>query len=82
MSKEEIKSELHKLIDKIDDETLLETFYTALSDYDPNNRNTDIIDELSQKQENRLAESIHQVSEDDTINNDKMKDEISKWFTR
>lgn len=82
MSKEEIKFELHKLIDKIDDKTLLETFYTALSDYNPNNRNTDIIDELSQKQKNRLAESIDQVSEDDTINNDKMKDEISKWLTR
>ena len=72
MEKDKIKSEFHKLIDSIEDEKLLENFYDVISAYGNQNKDTDIIDELTEKQKARLMNSIEQVSESDTINNEIM----------
>ena len=82
MEKEKLRSEFHKLIDKIDDEGLLENFYEAISNYSKQDRSVDIIDELSDKQKERLNQSIEQVSDRDTTDNDTMKEEIKKWLTK
>ncbi len=82
MTKEKLKSEFHKLIDNIEDERLLENFYDVISEYSKRNKSIDIIDELTEKQRARLMNSIGQVGETDTINNDKMKSEIRKWLTK
>jgi len=82
MTKDKLKSEFHKLIDNIDDERLLENFYYAISDYSKQNKSIDIIDELTEKQRARLMSSIEQVSESNTICNDKMKEEIKGWLSK
>ncbi|MBK7158041.1 MAG: hypothetical protein IPH77_05645 [Ignavibacteria bacterium] len=79
--KDKIKSEFHKLIDSIEDEKLLENFYDVISAYGNQNKDTDIIDELTEKQKARLMNSIEQVSESDTINNEIMNEQIRKWLT-
>ncbi|MBK9404095.1 MAG: hypothetical protein IPN57_06140 [Ignavibacteria bacterium] len=61
MEKDKIKSEFHKLIDSIEDEKLLENFYDVISAYGNQNKDTDIIDELTEKQKARLMNSIEQV---------------------
>ena len=81
MEKDKIKSEFHKLIDSIEDEKLLEKFYKVISAYGNQNKDTDIIDELTEKQKTRLMNSVEQVSESDTINNEKMNEQIRKWLT-
>ncbi|MBK6537607.1 MAG: hypothetical protein IPG09_07460 [Ignavibacteria bacterium] len=81
MEKDKIKSEFHKLIDSIEDEKLLENFYDVISAYGNQNKDTDIIDELTEKQKARLMNSIEQVSESDTINNEIMNEQIRKWLT-
>ena len=80
MEKDKIKSEFHKLIDSIEDEKLLENFYDVISAYGNQNKDTDIIDELTEKQKARLMNSIEQVSESDTINNEIMNEQIRKWL--
>ena len=81
MEKDKIKSEFHKLIDSIEDEKLLENFYDVISAYGNQNKDTDIIDELTEKQKARLMNSVEQVSESDTINNEIMNEQIRKWLT-
>ncbi len=81
MEKDKIKSEFHKLIDSIEDDKLLENFYNVISAYGNQNKDTDIIDELTEKQKARLMKSVEQVSESDTINNEIMNEQIRKWLT-
>ncbi|MBS1551777.1 MAG: hypothetical protein JST15_06890 [Bacteroidetes bacterium] len=82
MEKDKIKSEFHKLIDSIDDEKLLSNFYDVISAYGNQNNDMDIIDELTEKQKARLMNSVEQVRENDTINNEQMNEQIRKWLTK
>lgn len=82
MEKDKIKSEFHKLIDSIDDEKLLSNFYDVISAYGNQNNDMDIIDELTEKQKARLMNSVEQVRENDTINNEQMNEQLRKWLTK
>ncbi len=80
MDKEKIKSELHKLIDEIDNEVVLENFLEAIADF--HSRKSDIMDELSVAQKNRLAESLDQARTGKTISHAAMKTAINQWLTK
>ncbi len=79
MSVQELKTEFHKLIDNFDDEKALNNFYEAILEYSKRDKSIDIIDELSEKQKQRLMNSIEQVREGKTMSHEKVKDEIRKW---
>lgn len=82
MSVKELKSEFHKLIDNFNDEKVLNNFYEAILEYSKRDNSIDIIDELSEKQKQRLMDSIEQVKDGKTMSNDKVKDEIRKWYMK
>ena len=58
MHKSNIREEFHKLIDEFDDVNLLEEFYDIINNYHPQNKDLDIIDELSDAQRVR-KEKLH-----------------------
>jgi hypothetical protein len=69
MDKEKLRESLHRLIDNLEDETLLQRLKNALiilTDYASN--------DLTQKQSDRLNESLHQLS----IGQWKSHDEVRK----
>ena len=82
MTTQQIKSEIFKLIDSIEDDTVLVNFYEAFLEYKKNNNHTDVIDELSNSQKQRLFDSIQQVKDGKTMSNDIAKDEIMKWLSK
>lgn len=82
MTTQQIKSEFHKLIDSFEDEKILNNFYEAIREYSKKDKRIDIIDELSEKQKQRLIDSIEQVKEGKTFSNDQVKDEVQKWLTK
>jgi hypothetical protein len=80
--KTEIKTNFHKLIDKIDNPDLLENFFGAMSYYVNKKKGEDITDELSPKQHKRLSDSIKQAEKGKTISNTEMKKEMKQWLTK
>ncbi|MEO8665736.1 MAG: hypothetical protein ABI462_09590 [Ignavibacteria bacterium] len=73
MTAQQIKSRFHKLIDKLEDETILNNIYQVILEYTKKVRSIDIIDELSEKQKQRLMNSIEQVKVGKTMSNDNVK---------
>ncbi len=63
MYKSNIREEFHKLIDEFDDINLLEEFYDMINNYHPQDKDLDIIDELSDTQRERIKESLKQSKE-------------------
>ena len=63
MHKSNIREEFHKLIDEFDDVNLLEEFYDIINNYHPQNKDLDIIDELSDAQRERIKGSLKQSKE-------------------
>ena len=82
MTTDQIKSKLHKLIDNFEDEKILNNFYQAIVEFSKGDNSIDIIDELSEKQKQRLMDSIEQDKNGKTMTNEQVKDEIQKWFIR
>jgi F0F1-type ATP synthase delta subunit len=63
MYKSNIREEFHKLIDEFDDVNLLEEFYDIINNYHPQQKDLDIIDELSDAQIERIKRSLKQSKE-------------------
>ncbi len=80
MNSLKIKSDFHKLIDKINDETVLLNFFDALKDFVSHSMDVDIVDELTKKQKSRLKISLEQSRAGKTITDNEMKKEIRKWL--
>ena len=80
--KTNIKTDFHKLIDKIENPDILENFYSAMNYYVNKKGSVDIIDELTEKQQKRLAASVKQAETGKTITNAQMKREIKQWLTK
>jgi superfamily I DNA/RNA helicase len=77
-----IKDDLHALIDKIDNNELLEVVYQLL---DSRNRNTEgeLINSLSEQQKKELYESYDEsLDESNLIDLDKLRTKHSKWFEK
>ena len=75
-----IKTNFHKLIDKIDNPDVLENFFRAMSHYVSKKDSVDIIDELTEKQKKRLLASIKQAEKGKTITDAEMKKESVGWL--
>ena len=81
MSTENLKKELHTLIDNTDDEEILNilkeeyTFYTT-------SKKKDITDELSSEQLKELEEQLNEDPLKDIISLDEFKEATSKWRTK
>jgi superfamily I DNA/RNA helicase len=75
-----IKDELHSLIDKIDNDELLEMVYELL---DSRNREGELIKSLSVEQKKELYQSYDEsLDESNLIDLDKLRAKHSKWFER
>ena len=75
-----IKDDLHSLIDKIDNNELLEMVYQLL---DSKNKSSEgeLINSLTEDQKKELYESYDEsLDESNLIDLDKLKSKHSKWF--
>lgn len=78
-----IKTQLHKVIDSINDDEILEGLFNVLNDYQEHyKRKGDIVDELSSQQKKRLKQSVNQSKNGQVISDTKMRKEIKKWLAK
>ena len=77
MNKIELKEKLHRLIDTLDDEMVLEMLYEAASEH---NRAEEDFDELSPAQLKRLKESIKQIEAGNTITHEEVMILSRAWL--
>ena len=83
MSKENLKKELHKLIDDTEDEELLSIVKEDIIAYQTNvNKNFDDLSDLTPEERAELEESINEDPEKDTITQDEFNAHIETWKQR
>ena len=75
----EVKSEIYKLIDSIEDESILQMVMEDVAYYASNK---DITDELSEEQLKELNEAISETDNNETIDWDDFKKEMNEWKKR
>jgi hypothetical protein len=77
-----IKDDLHSLIDKIDNNDLLEMVYKIL-DSRSKSKEGEIIRSLSEEQKKELYESYDEsLDESNLIDLNELRDKHSKWFEK
>lgn len=81
MSKEQLKKELHELIDKIEDEELLNVVKEDIVAYQSPPAFDDLSD-LTDEQRAELEESINEDPEKDTISQEEFNQFIKTWRKR
>ena len=84
-SKEEIKAELHKKIDSIDDEHTLHVLNDDIVPYAIENRTREKDeedDELTPEQERRLDEAIKQADNGETVTWEEFLNATQQWRTK
>lgn len=79
MGKSELKLKLHSLVDKINDEMLLLNFYNAFSSIASVENNKY---ELTEEQNNRLADSILQYKNGNVVDDKEVRKEIASWLEK
>ena len=83
MSKENLKKELHKLIDDTEDEELLSIVKEDIVAYQTKvNKKFDDLSYLTPEERAELEESIHEEPGKDTITQDEFNAHIEKWKQR
>ena len=83
-SKEDLKKELHALIDTIDDEHILNVLNDDIVPYVIENRTKEKDeeeDDLTPEEEKELAEAIRQADAGETMTFDEFKQKMSGWHT-
>ena len=83
-SKQEIKDELHKLIDSIEDEDTLNVLNDDVVPYLIENRSKeeDAADDLTVAQEKELDESIREADAGEVVSWDEFLKETKRWHTK
>jgi hypothetical protein len=83
-SKDELKRELHLLIDSIEDEHTLNVLNDDIVPYAVQIHldEADTEDELTPAQELRLKEAIQQAKEGKVMSFDEFKSRMAKWHTK
>jgi hypothetical protein len=84
-SKEEIKAELHKKIDSIEDEHTLQVLNDDIVPYVLENRTKekdDDVEELTEAQEQELAEAIKEADNGETVSWDDFLKSTQQWRTK
>jgi len=75
-----VKQQLHEMIEKIEDERLLEKFYTLLSSIHLKQTGK-LYDSLSDEQKKELNLSYEESFDDENLlNHDDVKAEFSEWL--
>lgn len=78
MNTQALKENLHKQVDALQDEIALQLLHDAAVDYNRFSGN-DVFDTLSEEQKRRLAHSIQQADEGNTIPHDEAMKRIAQW---
>ena len=78
MSKE-VKSEIHKMIDSIDDENILQMVMEDVAYYASNR---EVTEELTKQQLKELDESISETDKNETMDWSDFKKEMNEWRKR
>ena len=83
MSKENLKKELHKLIDDTEDEELLSMVKEDIVAYQTKaNKNFDDLSDLSPEDRQELKELAEEDPEKDTITFEELKKEMNEWVSK
>jgi hypothetical protein len=83
MSKEDLKKELHHLIDTTDDEELLNIIKEDIIAYQTkSNKNFDDLSDLSPEDRAELEELAAEDPDKDTISFEELKKEMNKWVSK
>ena len=83
MSKENLKKEIHKLIDDTEDEELLSIVKEDLVAYQTKaNKNFDDLSDLSPEDRQELKELAEEDPEKDTITFEELKKEMNEWVSK
>ena len=83
MSKENLKKEIHKLIDDTEDEELLSMVKEDLVAYQTKaNKNFDDLSDLSPEDRQELKELAEEDPEKDTITFEELKKEMNEWVSK
>lgn len=82
MSKQDLKNELHKLIDNTDDERVLNLLKEDLVAYGKNAKAFDDLSDLSPEDRAELEELANEDPEKDTINEEEYQNHIAQWHMR
>jgi hypothetical protein len=80
-SKEELKKELHQLIDSIDDEETLNVLHDDVVPYLAKSK-VDILDELSDEQQKDLLLSIEESERGDNYSKEEFLKILEQWRTK
>ena len=81
MSKENLKKELHKLIDDTEDEELLSIVKEDIVAYQTKaNKNFDDLSDLTPEDRQELRELAEEDPDNDTITFEELKKEINEWL--
>ena len=76
----QVKSTIHEMIDKINDDNYLHDIYDSLTLF--LNQKGDVLDELSPIQQQRISESLTEVKNGHYTTNEQMKEEVKQWLTK
>jgi len=82
MSKQDLKNELHKLIDNTEDEQVLNMLMEDLLAYSKNNSTFDDLSDLSPEDRAELEELANEDPMKDTISEEELKKHMTQWVTR
>jgi len=82
MSKQDLKKELHKLIDEIEDEQILNLVKEDLEAYGKDAPAFDGLADLSPEDNAELEELANEDPEKDTIRLDEFQKNISEWHSQ
>jgi len=83
MDKEELKKELHKLIDNMEDEELLSMVKEDIVAYQTKaNKNFDDLSDLSPEDRAELEELATEDPDKDTITFEELKKEMNEWVSK
>jgi competence protein ComGC len=83
MNKEELKQELHHLIDNTDDEELLSMVKEDIVAYQTKtNKNFDDLSDLSPEDRQELEELAAEDMYKDTISLEELKKEMNEWVSK
>jgi competence protein ComGC len=83
MNKEELKKELHHLIDNTDDEELLSMVKEDIVAYQTKaNKNFDDLSDLSPEDRLELEELAAEDMDKDTISLEELKKEMNEWVSK
>ena len=83
MSIQEIRSRIHQLVDKIDDEPALEQLLNEANQYVADETQpVATLDKLTDMQRGRLEQAVQQHKEGKTVPHQEMKQRHAQWLNR